>query len=81
MEMWPTWSRRRTENPHMWVRFPPSPPHGMWCSLEARLLWEQEAAGSNPVIPSHEPQAQLAEHRAVNPGDLGSTPRGLAIHL
>lgn len=24
---------------------------GMWCSLVARLPWEQEVAGSNPVIP------------------------------
>ena len=24
---------------------------GMWESLEIRLLWEQETAGSNPAIP------------------------------
>ena len=25
---------------------------GMWRSLVARLLWEQDVAGSNPVIPT-----------------------------
>ena len=25
---------------------------GMWCSLEARLPWTQEVAGSNPVVPT-----------------------------
>ena len=24
---------------------------GIWCNLVARLLWEQEVTGSNPVIP------------------------------
>ena len=26
---------------------------GMWRSLVARLLWEQDVAGSNPVIPTN----------------------------
>ena len=26
--------------------------HGMWRSLAARLLWEQEVRGSNPRIPT-----------------------------
>ena len=26
--------------------------YGMWPSLERRLLWEQESAGSNPAIPT-----------------------------
>lgn len=25
---------------------------GMWRSLVARLLWEQDVAGSNPAIPT-----------------------------
>ena len=26
--------------------------HGTWRSLVARLLWEQDVAGSNPVVPT-----------------------------
>ena len=26
--------------------------HGLWRSLAARLLWEQEVAGSNPASPT-----------------------------
>ena len=32
---------------------------GMWRSLVARLLWEQDVAGSNPVIPTIFPHARF----------------------
>ena len=32
---------------------------GMWRSLVARLLWEQDVAGSNPVHPDHFPSCTL----------------------
>ena len=34
------------------VRFPSSALLGVWRSLVARLLWEQEAPGSNPGTPT-----------------------------
>ena len=32
----------------------------MWLSLVERLLWEQDAAGSNPVIRTIQPKIILA---------------------
>ena len=33
----------------------------MWLSLAERLIWDQEAAGSNPVIPTHRYVADSGE--------------------
>ena len=41
---------------------------GLWRSLVARLVRDEEAAGSNPVSPTiYCRVAQLAEQRVVNP--------------
>ena len=33
------------------VSFPSHGKHGVWRSLVARLVWDQEVAGSNPAAP------------------------------
>lgn len=37
----------------------------MWRSLVARLLWEQDVAGSNPVIPTIPCQCTTAQPRLI----------------
>ena len=49
----------------------------MWLSLVERLLWEQDVAGSNPVIPTfnHSTDASVgSRYPAVNRSVVGSTP-------
>jgi len=43
--------------------------------LVALLFWEQEVAGSNPVIPKT-PLVQLVERRFPKPNAVGSSPTG-----
>ena len=50
---------------HLWYIIPPlqisySRPHNRtWLSLVERLLWEQDAAGSNPVVRTIQPKVAL----------------------
>ena len=43
--------------------------------MVALLFWEQEVAGSNPVIPKT-PLVQLVERRFPKPDVVGSSPTG-----
>ncbi len=45
--------------------------YGMWRSLVARLLWEQEAAGSNPAIPTTNIHVRHLACDDAEPGRLG----------
>src|ERR1700730_5716112 len=44
--------------------------HGMWRSLVARLLWEQEAAGSNPAIPTNRTTSPAISGRFATVGTV-----------
>ena len=61
---------------------------GMLRSLVARLFWEQEVAGSNPVGPlalksikAQTPLVQLVERRFPKPDVIGSSPMGRGFSL
>ena len=48
--------------------------------MVALLFWEQEVAGSNPVIPKT-PLVQLVERRFPKPNAVGSSPTGRDINI
>ena len=52
---------------------------GMWRSLVARLLWEQDVAGSNPVIPTIFASSLLTQRRTRPMLRFRHAP-GLALH-
>ena len=66
------WPRCDVANVEIRVRFsvvaPQDKQHGMWSSLEGRLLREQEAVGSNPTIPTDGPR-RLGYRRALEWGE------------
>ena len=53
-----------------------------WRSLVAHLVWDQRAAGSNPVFSTtfYAPIAQLVEREICNFDVVGSIPSGCSIY-
>ena len=47
---------------------------GTWRSLVARLLWEQDVAGSNPVVPTIIAGVVQCSTSAFQADDAGSIP-------